>query len=144
MKKLVVQVSMLAECGLNEAEIEEASISSTRETVTVTISRKRREFGAPYKFSDKDSQELWNSSQMECRPFKDPNFELKRLEREVGVQAIPETTERPIQATNNLLRAGTSQYEPRFMTAEASKEGRTPAVTPLWYSVVRVKAARPP
>lgn len=109
----------------SENEISEATIVSMREPVQVTIARKRREFSAPYKFSDKDSQDLWNSSQMECRPFKDPNFELKRLERDVGTQAIASTTECAVQATNNPQRAGASQYQPCLMDPLSAKAAQT-------------------
>lgn len=33
----------------------------------MVVSRKRAEYGQPFKLSDKDAHELWNSSQMECR-----------------------------------------------------------------------------
>jgi hypothetical protein len=51
-------------------EIEECKAHPTRETLVISISRKRREFGLSYKLGDKDAQELWNSSQMECRPYR--------------------------------------------------------------------------
>eukprot|EP00898_Chlorokybus_atmophyticus_P001929 jgi/Chlat1/2737/Chrsp182S02893 len=63
----------------SEKEIEEGRVRDSREPIVMSISRRRREFNAPYKFSDKDSQELWNSSACECRPFKDPNFDLRLL-----------------------------------------------------------------
>ncbi|KAK3283163.1 hypothetical protein CYMTET_9130 [Cymbomonas tetramitiformis] len=102
----------------SELEIEEAMAKPTRELLVVSIARKRREFGASHKFSDKDSQELWNSSQMECRPFKDPNFELKRLEHELGIQAIASKVLVSVQATNNMPQNGTTQYEPLAMSEE--------------------------
>jgi len=105
----------------SEVEIEEAKARATRDPLVVSISRKRREFGLNYKFSDKDSQELWNSSQMECRPFKDPNFELKRCEHDLGVQAEPELVHIGVQATNNMARTGATQYHPRHMDPEEAE-----------------------
>lgn len=52
----------------SEVEIEAARAKPTREPLVVQISRRRREFKAPYKFTDKDSQELWNSSQVRGAP----------------------------------------------------------------------------
>jgi len=116
--------------GGSDLEISEASVFPGREPIRMTISRKRREFGGAYKFSDKDSQELWNSATMEFRPFKDPNHDLKRAEHDVGVQAIPETCEMAVQATANPSRNGSSQYEPRFMAEEEAKEAqRAPALS---------------
>jgi len=106
----------------SEVEIEAARAKPTREPLVVQISRRRREFKAPYKFTDKDSQELWNSSQMECRPFKDPNFELRRMEHDMGIQAVAEDVDACVQATNNMSRTGATQYEPLQMTEEEAQE----------------------
>ena len=57
---------------------------------------------------------------MECRPFKDPNFELIRLEKEIGIQAIPETTESGSQATKNRMVNAFMQYQP-FMAENVRK-----------------------
>lgn len=46
----------------------------------------RCRFLQEYKFGDKDSHELWNSTHMECRPFKDPNFDLRRAELDIAIQ----------------------------------------------------------
>ena len=79
------------------------------------------ELGQAYDFTDKDASELWNSSQMECRPFKDPNFELIRLEKDVAVQAIPTSVDCGSQATKNRSINAVMQYEP-FM-AESVRKG---------------------
>ena len=55
--------------------------------------RRRKEFGAPYKFSDRDAQEDPNIQQNDCRPYKDPNFETKRKEISVGMQAVAESAD---------------------------------------------------
>ena len=53
------------------------------------ISRKRREFGGPYKFTDRDAD---SSEIVEFRQHKDPNFELKRGVQDKGLQACPSWT----------------------------------------------------
>ena len=73
----------------SEAEIAEESVRLTRERFVIAVQRRRREFGATYKFSDRDAQEDPNIQQNDCRPYKDPNFELKRKAVDTGVQAVP-------------------------------------------------------
>lgn len=46
---------------------------------------------------DADAQDLWNRAQSECRPFKDPNYDLRRARREAGAQAVPQVVERGVQ-----------------------------------------------
>ena len=52
--------------------------------IKLSISRKRREFGAPSKFSDRDAHD----GLVECRPFKNPNYDLMMREADVGVQVL--------------------------------------------------------
>ena len=54
----------------SEFDIEEESIAPGGVPVVIEVFRKRREFGVDVKLVDTDSADLWNSSQMECRPFK--------------------------------------------------------------------------
>ena len=63
----------------------------------MTIAKRRRDFGGVCKLADKDAHELWNSSQMECRPFKDPNFDMRKMEQEVAVTCIRPTLETAVQ-----------------------------------------------
>jgi len=81
----------------SEAEIEDEAVQTTRELFVLSMVRKRREFGAAYKFSDRDAQEDPNLTQNDCRPYKDPNFELRRKEHHIGVQACPEVAEQKSQ-----------------------------------------------
>ena len=105
----------------SEAEIEEYSAAPTRDPIVMTAQRKRKEFKREYKFGDRDSHELWNSAQMECRPFKDPNFDLKRMEMDLGIQAVPETREFAVQATGPPPCPGSTQSVPRVMPPEERK-----------------------
>ena len=83
----------------SDAELEEAAVTSHRDHCVLLAQQPRRAFHQTTNLSDKDSSELWNSSQMECRPFKDPTYDLRRLEQDVGVQAVPVTQDLAIQAT---------------------------------------------
>jgi hypothetical protein len=51
----------------------------------------------PVRLTDVGASDLWNSAQNECRPFKDPNYDLRRARREGGVQAVPQLVERGVQ-----------------------------------------------
>ena len=102
----------------SEIEIEEESIAPGGAPIVMEVFRKRREFGADVKLVDTDSADLWNSSQMECRPFKDVNFVLDRMEHDVAVQAIPETVASGVQATAGPPKNGATQYEPLEMVPE--------------------------
>jgi hypothetical protein len=72
-----------------QAELAAAAVTSQRLPATVEVSRPRREFGRPCAFSDTSASELWVSNMMECRPFKDANYDLKRMERDSAVQGVP-------------------------------------------------------
>lgn len=104
----------------SDKDMLEEQVQNQRERVNMVFHRQVSELGQAYDFTDKDASELWNSSQMECRPFKDPNFELIRLEKDVGVQAIPEMVNQGAQATRNRKVNAVMQYEP-FMDKSVKK-----------------------
>ena len=83
----------------SDAELEEAAVTSHRAACVMLAQQPRRAFHQLCNLSDKDSSELWNSSHMECRPFKDPTYDLRRMEQDMAVQAVPLTQELSIQAT---------------------------------------------
>ena len=83
----------------SDAELEEEAIKSHRALCVLQAQQPLKAFSQACTLSDKDSSELWNSSQMECRPFKDPTYDLRRLEQEVAVQAVPKLQELAVQAT---------------------------------------------
>jgi len=83
----------------SEAEIEEEAVIPTRERFVMQMVRKRREFGAAYRFSDRDAGEDPNITQNDCRQYKDPNFELRRKEMSIGVQAVPSESDAKCQTT---------------------------------------------
>lgn len=87
----------------SESEVVESRFSPNRPLIVYQASRKRKEFGGPHKFSDRDALDSF----LECRPHKDPNFDLKRMEVERGVQAVPEVCETVAQ-TNWFRRVQSS------------------------------------
>ena len=98
-QKHVHSISLVRCVQGSDAELEEAAVVSHRERCVLLAQQPRRVFHQTTNLSDKDSSELWNSSQMECRPFKDPTYDLRRLEQDIGVQAVPLTQDLAIQAT---------------------------------------------
>lgn len=57
--------------------------------VTYKISRKRSKFGTPIKFSDQNASSV-KDAYIECTPYPDKNFTLKQLEKDVGMQVVPQ------------------------------------------------------
>ncbi len=110
----------------SEQDILDEKVTGQRETIDMVFLRPFGELGQTFDLSDKDASELWNSSQMECRPFKDPNFELVRMEKDVGVQAIPESRECGAQATKNRSVNAVMQYKP-FIGKSIASQGSGPS-----------------
>ncbi len=50
---------------------------------------------------------------MECRPFKDPTYDLRRMEQDMAVQAVPLTQDLAVQATP--ARVGPTAYHTPFV-----------------------------
>ena len=113
----------------SEVEIEEESIRPSGEAPTVIdVYRSPEEFGRPFKFDDADANELFNSSQMECRPYKDTTVEYT-THLTKGTQAIPVTVDGGAQATPLPGKPFATQYEPRTCTdEEAAEQLKDPAL----------------
>ncbi|XP_065784136.1 dynein axonemal intermediate chain 3 isoform X2 [Muntiacus reevesi] len=80
----------------SEKEIEEESVKESTKQITYMISRKRSEFGAPIKFSDQNASSV-KDAYIECTAYPDKNFTLKQLERDVGMQVVPQIKETSTQ-----------------------------------------------
>lgn len=65
--------------GGSEIEIEEASLRSHREPISMVVQQVRRRFNQPIKLSNKEANDGWSSAQNECRPYKDHNYDLKKV-----------------------------------------------------------------
>ena len=96
----------------SEAEITEEACTDTRPRYVMALTCKRKEFNKAHKFSDRDSSEDPNITMNDCRPYKDPNFETRRKEHHVGIQAVPELTESKCQTTWFRPVAKAIQYAP--------------------------------
>lgn len=86
----------------------------SRDLIKLSISRKRREFGAPNKFSDRDAHD----GLVECRPFKNPNYDLTMREADVGVQGVPTLVAAATQTPWHRKVNATTQYEAMELPSE--------------------------
>ena len=51
----------------------------------MTVKRIRRAFGAPVKFSDRNTGDA-KDAVIECTPYPDQSFDLKKIELDTGIQ----------------------------------------------------------
>jgi hypothetical protein len=63
----------------------------------VLLVGKRRTLGRAAQLADKDAHELWSSAANECRPFKDPAYDLRRVVRDSAVQAASSSRDAAVQ-----------------------------------------------
>ncbi|XP_041063784.1 dynein intermediate chain 3, axonemal [Carcharodon carcharias] len=102
-----------------EIEQEKAEESSTK--VKFMISRIRREFGAPVVFDDRNDAET-KDSYIECTSYQDKNFSIKKLERDIGIQAVKILEESSTQTEWTYPRNACTQYTPSEFTQEEKDE----------------------
>ncbi|XP_019481953.1 PREDICTED: WD repeat-containing protein 63 [Hipposideros armiger] len=113
----------------SEKEIEEESVKESTKQITYMISRKRSEFGAPIKFSDQNASSV-KDAYIECTAYPDKNFTLKKLEKDVGMQAVPQVKDTSTQTRWTYPQNATIQYYPReFLEEEKEILGQSKPVT---------------
>uniref|UniRef100_A0A8B9W115 Dynein axonemal intermediate chain 3 n=1 Tax=Bos mutus grunniens TaxID=30521 RepID=A0A8B9W115_BOSMU len=119
----------------SEKEIEEESVKESTKQITYMISRKRSEFGAPIKFSDQNASSV-KDAYIECTAYPDKNFTLKQLERDVGMQVVPQIKETSTQTRWTHPKNATTQYYPReFLEEEKEALGQSKTLTEFLNSV---------
>ncbi|CAM6093099.1 unnamed protein product [Calypogeia fissa] len=95
----------------SDIEVEAETVKATRLPIVTRASRKRKDFYTKITFKDRDAMETWSSSQMECRPFKDPSFDKYFLEQDIGCSAIPIVKHKAAQTIQQRARNNFAQYE---------------------------------
>ncbi|KAF4021627.1 hypothetical protein G4228_013851 [Cervus hanglu yarkandensis] len=119
----------------SEKEIEEESVKESTKQITYMISRKRSEFGAPIKFSDQNASSV-KDAYIECTAYPDKNFTLKQLERDIGMQVVPQIKETSTQTRWTCPKNATTQYYPReFLEEEKEALGQSKTLTEFLNSV---------
>ncbi|KND04124.1 uncharacterized protein SPPG_01562 [Spizellomyces punctatus DAOM BR117] len=98
----------------SEKEVESDWVVKNRDLINVRVSRRRRHFGARCKFGDRDAHDGF----LECRPFKDPNYDISRMEISEGVQAVPSLVEAAVQTAWFRPLNFAVQYEPITMSSQ--------------------------
>ncbi|XP_004841411.1 WD repeat-containing protein 63 [Heterocephalus glaber] len=101
----------------SEKEIEEESVKKSTKQVTYMISRKRIDFGAPISFSDQNASSV-KEAYIECTAYPDKNFTLKKLEKNVGMQAIPQVKDTSTQTKWTYPQNASTQYFSREFSEE--------------------------
>ncbi|XP_010635009.1 WD repeat-containing protein 63 [Fukomys damarensis] len=113
----------------SEKEIEEESVKKSTKQVTYMISRKRSDFGAPISFSDQNASSV-KDAYVECTAYPDKNFTLKQLERNVGMQAIPQVKDTSTQTKWTYPKNASTQYYSReFSEEEKERVGQSKSLT---------------
>ncbi|XP_062921139.1 dynein axonemal intermediate chain 3 isoform X1 [Mobula hypostoma] len=102
-------------------EIEEEKFEESPTKLKFVVSRVRRQFGAPVTLSD------WNvadarDSYVECTSYQDKSFSIRKLERDIGIQAVPKLWESSTQTKWTYPRNACTQYTPREFTAEEKEQ----------------------
>ncbi|XP_059839705.1 dynein axonemal intermediate chain 3 isoform X2 [Hypanus sabinus] len=102
-------------------EIEEEKFEEAPTKMKFMVSRIRRQFGAPVTLSD------WNvadakDSYVECASYQDKSFSIRKLERDIGIQAVPKLWESSTQTKWTYPRNACTQYTPREFATEEKEQ----------------------
>jgi len=107
---------------VNDEEVfKHLTVTESRPKIKFSFSRKRGEFEGDFKFSDRDAQD-WCT---DFRSYRDQNFELRRMELEKGVQAVPPTNESRSQTTWFRKQNRAIEYSSLELEEEKAKEVET-------------------
>eukprot|EP00727_Mastigamoeba_balamuthi_P009478 m51a1_g5152 hypothetical protein (870) ;mRNA; r:66754-69890 len=101
----------------SESEVLQTAVVVNRPLLRFEVGRVRREFGAPYRFGDSDVGE----GVQECPPFKNPRAEIKLLELDRAIQAVPTFSERSQQTNWYRTVSSTQNTDPLEMVEEEKK-----------------------
>lgn len=104
----------------SEKEIDDCAVGTTHKKITMSVKRKRANFGAPVQFEDlnvADSKHAY----MECTAYEDKTYSMQRLELDSSCQAVPELVDSVSQTDWKYPRNANTQYEPRLFS-ETEKE----------------------
>ncbi|NXS54230.1 WDR63 protein, partial [Brachypteracias leptosomus] len=105
----------------SEKEVEEESVKETVPKIKYMISRACRKFGAPITFTDRNASEVADSY-VESTSYQDKTFSIKMLEKDVGVQKVPNVREVSTQTKWTYPKNAATQYFPRQLPDEEKEE----------------------
>jgi len=99
-------------------EVAVLTVKGQRPVITMSITRRAEEFNADYKFSDRDADQCF----VECRQHKDPNYELTRMEQDIGLQGILDMVDGTTQTSWFRAVNSALQYEPMKIPRESCEK----------------------
>ncbi|KAJ0065443.1 hypothetical protein NL108_010717, partial [Boleophthalmus pectinirostris] len=105
----------------SELEIEEESVRDTKEKVCFKFSRVRHKFGAAVRFSDRRAADVKDGF-LECASYQDSRFSIKQLQRDAGMQAVPQLHGSSTQTLWKHQKNMCIQYEPERLECGESKQ----------------------
>uniref|UniRef100_A0AAV2KRL2 WD repeat-containing protein 63 n=1 Tax=Knipowitschia caucasica TaxID=637954 RepID=A0AAV2KRL2_KNICA len=101
----------------SELEIEEESVKTTRDKLSYKFSRVRRKFGTAYSFSDCNPGDVKDGYQ-EFPLYEDSRFSIKQLQRDAGMQAVPQCCSSSTQTQWKFKKNMCTQYEDQLLQDE--------------------------
>ncbi|XP_022087919.1 WD repeat-containing protein 63-like isoform X2 [Acanthaster planci] len=104
----------------SEVEIEDEMVTESRAKIKMTIQRVRREFGAPVTFTDRNADDV-KDGYIECSSYEDKSYNVKKVEMDYGIQAVPTYSENGTQTDWKHPRNQATQYFPREFDNEEKK-----------------------
>ncbi|MED6277784.1 hypothetical protein CHARACLAT_017031, partial [Characodon lateralis] len=100
----------------SEKEIDEELLKETREKLMLKL-RVDRIFRLPICFSDHNSADS-KDSHLECASYQDSRFNIKKLQSDFGIQAVPKLQSNSTQTLRMVPKDTFTQYEPREFSNE--------------------------
>ncbi|XP_035996774.1 WD repeat-containing protein 63 [Fundulus heteroclitus] len=100
----------------SEKEIGEDCLKETREKLKLQL-RVDRTFRMPLSFSDHNSADA-KDSHVQCAPYQDSRFSIKKLQSDRGTQAVPRLQSKSCQTLRMVPKDTFTQYEPRVFSVE--------------------------
>ncbi|KAJ0032615.1 hypothetical protein NQD34_002696 [Periophthalmus magnuspinnatus] len=105
----------------SELEIEEEAVKDAREKVRFKFSRVRRKFGAALCFSDRSTADV-KDGHLECASYPDSRFSIKQIQRDMGMQAVPQLHSSSTQTLWKHQKNMCTQYEPEHLPSEETEQ----------------------
>ncbi|XP_045159985.2 dynein axonemal intermediate chain 3-like isoform X2 [Mercenaria mercenaria] len=105
----------------SEKDIKEESVAEMRRRLKVSVRRKRRLFGAPCEFKDRNVGDA-KDGYIECTSYKDKTYDLKKIELDKGTQAIPWFQDSGTQTEWKYPRNANTQYYPREFSQKEQED----------------------
>lgn len=104
-------------------DVEALTVTPSRPLMTIAVTKMADGLNAEYKFSDRDADQCF----VEWRQHKDPNYELIRLEQDVGLQSTPPLVDHSTQTSwfrsvNSALQYESIRMPPASCRAEMDSD----------------------